>query len=94
MAIPVANFNKGSLRTTVGMNCSFLIILCAVYLSMTSDNDCPRLPEDDAVTVPLVVSGQELSQFLLDLRTSQIIQWKSVAIISDYTVGTFTQGVL
>lgn len=27
MAVPVAYFNKGSLRTTVGMNFSFLIIL-------------------------------------------------------------------
>lgn len=27
MAVPVANFTKGSLRTTVGMTCSFLTIL-------------------------------------------------------------------
>lgn len=69
--------------------CTVLWLFCSpgVKVCMASDSDCPRLPETDAVTVPLVVRGHELSQFLLDLRTTQIIQWKSVAIISDDTIG-------
>lgn len=52
-----------------------------------SENDCPRLPQDKAVTVPMIEKGQELPQLVLDLRTVNAYQWKSTVIIYDMTLG-------
>ncbi|KAG5884877.1 hypothetical protein JTB14_025041 [Gonioctena quinquepunctata] len=51
-----------------------------------SEPDCPRLPKDEAMTVPLIVRGQELPQLLLDLRIAGVYDWKSVVIIYDATI--------
>nr|WJJ63358.1 ionotropic receptor 93a [Pachyrhinus yasumatsui] len=51
-----------------------------------SEQDCPRLPQSDAVTIPIIERGQETPQLLLDLRTIGIYKWKHMIIIYDNTV--------
>ncbi|XP_045461376.1 ionotropic receptor 93a isoform X1 [Harmonia axyridis] len=48
-----------------------------------SEVDCPRLPAGKAINIPLTKLGEEMSQILLDLRTSTIFKWKSVVLIYD-----------
>nr|QPZ88965.1 ionotropic receptor 1 [Diaphorina citri] len=55
------------------------------YLVIT-ESDCPRLPSNEAVTLPLGASGSEISQILLDLRTSRALNWKTVNLIHDDSV--------
>ncbi|CAG9864021.1 unnamed protein product [Phyllotreta striolata] len=56
-----------------------------VHLAIT-ESDCPRLPSDTAITIPLVDKGQELPQMLLDLRSEGIYNWKTLVIIYDATL--------
>ncbi|XP_063930697.1 ionotropic receptor 93a [Zophobas morio] len=51
-----------------------------------SETDCPRLPPDKAITVPLITKGEELPQLLLDLRTTKIYNWKSAVVVYDDTL--------
>ncbi|XP_015840718.1 ionotropic receptor 93a isoform X1 [Tribolium castaneum] len=51
-----------------------------------SESDCPRLPPDEAITVPLITRGEELPQLLLDLRTRQTYNWNSAFILYDDTL--------
>ncbi|KAI5707054.1 hypothetical protein M8J75_013960 [Diaphorina citri] len=55
------------------------------YLVIT-ESDCPRLPSNEAVTLPLGAAGSEISQILLDLRTSRALNWKTVNLIHDDSV--------
>lgn len=54
------------------------------------ESDCPRLPTDQAVTVPLITAGEEMPQIVLDLRTFNAYRWKSAVIIYDETLGLYT----
>lgn len=56
-----------------------------------SETDCPRLPQNQAVTVPLVTNGQEMPQMLLDLRSANAYNWKSAVVFYDSTLGTYKQ---
>ncbi|XP_074038952.1 ionotropic receptor 93a isoform X3 [Leptinotarsa decemlineata] len=58
-----------------------------VHMAIT-ESDCPRLPTDTSLTVPLIGRGQELPQLLLDLRIAGVFEWKSVVIIYDTTLNT------
>ncbi|KAF7278271.1 hypothetical protein GWI33_008627 [Rhynchophorus ferrugineus] len=51
-----------------------------------SEQDCPRLPHNHAITIPIIEKGQETPQLLLDLRTMRIYQWKQMTIIYDNTI--------
>ncbi|KAJ8957247.1 hypothetical protein NQ318_007811 [Aromia moschata] len=51
-----------------------------------SETDCPRLPRDRAITIPLIKRGDDVPQLILDLRTFGIYKWKSVVIIYDNTL--------
>ncbi|KAK5650424.1 hypothetical protein RI129_001453 [Pyrocoelia pectoralis] len=51
-----------------------------------SESDCPRLPEGEAITIPMLQNGQELPQLILDLRTVNAYKWKTVIILYDYTL--------
>uniref|UniRef100_A0A6P7FIH8 Ionotropic receptor 93a isoform X2 n=1 Tax=Diabrotica virgifera virgifera TaxID=50390 RepID=A0A6P7FIH8_DIAVI len=51
-----------------------------------SEPDCPRLPPNTAMTIPLITSGEELPQIILDLRESNIYVWKTLVVIYDSTV--------
>lgn len=56
-----------------------------LHLAIT-EADCPRLPFDEAITIPLVREGGEMSQIILDLRTIHSINWKSAVIFYDSIV--------
>ncbi|CAD1474571.1 unnamed protein product, partial [Heterotrigona itama] len=49
------------------------------------DPDCPRIPDTDGMSVPLIVPGDELSQIFLDLRMMNILTWKMINILHDDT---------
>nr|XP_018916090.1 PREDICTED: glutamate receptor ionotropic, delta-1 [Bemisia tabaci] len=56
-----------------------------LYIAIT-ESDCPRLPESSGVTMPLAETGSELSQLILDLRTSMSIVWRSATLIYDSSI--------
>jgi hypothetical protein len=51
------------------------------------DEDCPRLPMREGITVPIVTRGSELSQILSDLRAVEEISWPSLLVIFDAWLG-------
>jgi len=53
------------------------------------DTDCPRLPVDEAITIPLTTSNSELSQMILDLRISNSFSWKSALLMHDNSIGNY-----
>ncbi|OXU22666.1 hypothetical protein TSAR_016242 [Trichomalopsis sarcophagae] len=55
-----------------------------VYLAVT-EPDCPRLPEDAGISLPLTNPGEELPQIFLDLRTTGSLSWPKVNLIHDET---------
>ncbi|XP_060858519.1 ionotropic receptor 93a [Metopolophium dirhodum] len=57
-----------------------------LYISIT-DTDCPRLPTDEAITIPLTAHNSELSQMILDLRMSNAFSWKSAVLMHDNSIG-------
>ncbi|XP_060523884.1 ionotropic receptor 93a isoform X2 [Cylas formicarius] len=59
-----------------------------VFHMAISEADCPRLPSDEAITVPILEAGQETPQLLLDLRTSNIYKWKEIVLIYDNTINS------
>lgn len=61
------------------------IILNNIFLSL--DTDCPRLPIDEAITIPLTTPSSELSQMVLDLRMSNSFSWKSAIFMHDHSIG-------
>ncbi|XP_076678250.1 ionotropic receptor 93a-like [Andrena cerasifolii] len=54
------------------------------HLAIT-DPDCPRIPDTDGISVPLVVPGDELSQIFLDLRMMNVLSWNMINILHDDT---------
>lgn len=54
---------------------------------MFLDTDCPRLPIDEAITIPLTTPSSELSQMVLDLRMSNSFSWKSAVLMHDNSIG-------
>nr|XP_012146787.1 PREDICTED: probable glutamate receptor isoform X8 [Megachile rotundata] len=55
-----------------------------MHLAIT-DPDCPRIPETDGLSVPLIMPGKELSQIFLDLRMTNILSWNVINILHDDT---------
>lgn len=62
-----------------------------VYIALT-EADCTRLPANEAVMVPIIKVGQELSQIVLDVRAANAVNWKSVVLLYDETFGEATVG--
>ncbi|XP_050483078.1 ionotropic receptor 93a [Bombus huntii] len=60
-----------------------------IHLAIT-DPDCPRIPETDGMSMPVVVPGEELSQIFLDLRMMNILPWNVINILHDDTFGRDT----
>nr|CAH7714859.1 unnamed protein product [Callosobruchus chinensis] len=56
-----------------------------LHMAVT-ESECPRLPTDRAITVPLVTKGKELPQLVLDFKTEDVYDWKSAVIIYDETL--------
>ncbi|XP_031786808.1 ionotropic receptor 93a isoform X2 [Nasonia vitripennis] len=52
---------------------------------LSRDPDCPRLPEDAGISLPLTNPGEELPQIFLDLRTTGSLSWPKVNLIHDDT---------
>ncbi|EEB18389.1 glutamate receptor delta-1 subunit precursor, putative [Pediculus humanus corporis] len=65
-----------------------------LHLAIT-EADCPRLPFEEAITVPLIREGGEISQIILDIRTIHGIDWKSAVIFYDTSAidGEEIQGI-
>jgi len=53
------------------------------------DTNCPRLPINEAITIPLTDYQSELSQMMLDLRMSNSFSWKSAILMHDNSIGKF-----
>ncbi|XP_025829003.1 ionotropic receptor 93a isoform X2 [Agrilus planipennis] len=58
----------------------------ALHMAIT-ESDCPRLPSDRAVVVPLVDNGREVPQMILDLRVVKSYKWQSITMIYDRSLG-------
>ncbi|BET00329.1 Ligand-gated ion channel [Nesidiocoris tenuis] len=56
-----------------------------LFIALTEPN-CPRLPPESGITMPLYERGHEVPQIILDLRNMGSIRWESAAIIFDDTV--------
>ncbi|KOC62658.1 Glutamate receptor delta-2 subunit [Habropoda laboriosa] len=55
-----------------------------IHFAIT-DPDCPRFPDSDGISVPLIVPGEELSQIFLDLRMTNVLSWNVINILHDDT---------
>ncbi|XP_077271963.1 LOW QUALITY PROTEIN: ionotropic receptor 93a [Temnothorax americanus] len=55
-----------------------------VHLAIT-DQDCPRLPDSEGVSIPLISPGKELAQIFLDMRAVDALTWNNVNILHDDT---------
>ncbi|XP_021926549.1 ionotropic receptor 93a [Zootermopsis nevadensis] len=60
-----------------------------LHLAIT-EADCPRLPRDDGLTVPLVAVNRVASQLMLDIKMSQLASWTTSILIYDESVDTET----
>nr|ARN17849.1 ionotropic receptor 3 [Cephus cinctus] len=60
-----------------------------VHLAIT-DSDCPRLPENGGISIPMMQPGEELPQILLDLRMSKALNWKKINVLHDQILGKDT----
>ncbi|XP_012536819.1 ionotropic receptor 93a isoform X2 [Monomorium pharaonis] len=55
-----------------------------IHLAIT-DQDCPRLPDSEGVSIPLIVPGKELAQIFYDIRAVDAFLWNNVNILHDDT---------
>ncbi|XP_014486779.1 PREDICTED: glutamate receptor ionotropic, delta-2-like [Dinoponera quadriceps] len=49
------------------------------------ERDCPRFPDSEGVSIPLIPAGKELSQIFYDLRSHDILDWNNVNLLHDDT---------
>ncbi|CAH1400392.1 unnamed protein product, partial [Nezara viridula] len=56
-----------------------------LFIAITESN-CPRLPKDFGITIPLYEPGLEFSQILIDLRTEDFLEWEVVNLIFDDSI--------
>lgn len=47
--------------------------------------DCPRLPIDEGLSIPLIEPGEELAQIFYDIRITRGLKWQRAFIIHDDT---------
>uniref|UniRef100_W8BGJ6 Glutamate receptor ionotropic, delta-1 n=2 Tax=Ceratitis capitata TaxID=7213 RepID=W8BGJ6_CERCA len=58
----------------------------SILLIAITDANCPRLPLNRAIMIPIIDEGQELSQIILDIKVQQILRWKTAAVLLDQTI--------
>jgi len=58
-----------------------------VLFYLFKDQDCPRLPDSEGVSIPFILPGKELSQIFLDIRGIDALLWNNVNILHDDTFG-------
>nr|WVD93703.1 ionotropic receptor 93a [Graphosoma rubrolineatum] len=56
-----------------------------LFITITEPN-CPRLPKEFGITIPLYEPGLEFSQILIDLRTEDFLEWETVNLIFDNSI--------
>lgn len=56
------------------------------FFFLIEENRCKRLPEDEAITIPLTSEGSELPQIIIDLQFSKAILWRSAIILYDDSI--------
>lgn len=54
------------------------------------DKKCSRLSTTEAITVPLTDYTSEMPQLILDLKESRAVDWNSVTLIADDSVGQYS----
>lgn len=64
-----------------------LYIYIYVLFYLFRDQDCPRLPVSEGVSIPLIFPGKELSQIFFDIRAVDALSWNNVNILHDDTFG-------
>ncbi|XP_073816312.1 ionotropic receptor 93a [Musca autumnalis] len=55
----------------------------SILLIAITDADCPRLPPDQALMIPMVGRGEEFPQMMLDAKLQNILPWKTAVVIMD-----------
>lgn len=50
-----------------------------------TDPDCPRLPYEEALMIPIMTPGEELPQVILDIKARHSVAWKSAILLYDNT---------
>ncbi|KAH8382894.1 hypothetical protein KR009_005738 [Drosophila setifemur] len=58
----------------------------SVLLIAITDSDCPRLPLNRALMIPMVDHGDEFPQIILDAKVQQILNWKMAVVFVDQTI--------
>ncbi|XP_068154999.1 ionotropic receptor 93a [Drosophila tropicalis] len=58
----------------------------SVLLIAITDSDCPRLPLNRAIMIPLVEHGDEFPQIILDAKVQQVLKWKTAVVFVDQTI--------
>ncbi|XP_067617872.1 ionotropic receptor 93a isoform X3 [Eurosta solidaginis] len=58
----------------------------SILLLAITDANCPRLPLNHAIMIPIVDEGQELSQIIFDIKVQQMLRWKTAILLLDQTI--------
>ncbi|XP_023172805.2 ionotropic receptor 93a [Drosophila hydei] len=58
----------------------------SILLIAITDSDCPRLPLNRALMIPMVSHGDEFPQIVLDAKVQGIFKWKSVVVLVDQNI--------
>ncbi|XP_055387982.1 ionotropic receptor 93a [Condylostylus longicornis] len=66
----------------------------SILLLAVTEVDCPRLPIDQALMIPLTTRGIDIAQMILDIKTQRILKWKSAALIYDESIEDETSYVI
>lgn len=56
-----------------------------LLLMSITEADCPRLPADKAIMIPVLTPGEELPQIILDAKENRVFDWKSAILLYDNT---------
>ncbi|KAE8737044.1 Ionotropic receptor 93a, partial [Frankliniella occidentalis] len=54
-----------------------------------TDADCPRLPSDVGLTIPLTESGGVLPQMILDMKMARALTWRSAIVLHDNSIDPY-----
>uniref|UniRef100_A0A336KK94 CSON009436 protein n=1 Tax=Culicoides sonorensis TaxID=179676 RepID=A0A336KK94_CULSO len=57
-----------------------------LMIALTEPN-CPRLPIDRAIMIPIITPGEELPQVVLDAKIARSFKWSSAIVLHDETFG-------
>ncbi|XP_054747886.1 ionotropic receptor 93a isoform X1 [Anastrepha obliqua] len=58
----------------------------SILLIAITDANCPRLPLNRAIMIPILDEGQELSQIIFDIKVQRILRWKTATLLIDQSI--------